>query len=98
MNLSTMISKFISKADSAVRARNPRRPPPDENIHRFNKLRDMTVGPVNTNDYNVPLLDRKPVEPTHLSCRVSHTHPDQPAAPERANVGPGGTTNAVESS
>ena len=103
MNLSRMISRIFSKADSAIRAGHHQRPPSDENIHRFNELLDMIVGPVNTNDYNVPLLDREPVQPTYSVVEApTESHSDQPD-PEEANIrnipGPGAdaTANEVDS-
>ena len=78
MNVSRMITRFFSKADPTIRATYHQRPPPDNNIHRFNEVLDMIAGPVNTNDYNIPLLDRQPVEPTYSVVELPESHPDQP--------------------
>ena len=36
--------------------------PPDDDIHRFNELLDIIDHPVNSDDYSVPLLRKKPME------------------------------------
>ena len=89
-----MINRF--RANSTTRARCHLRLPPaaDDNVHRFNELLDMIAGPANTNDYNVPLLDQQPVEPTYSVVELPKPSqdPDQPE-PGEANIrnipGPG---------
>ena len=39
-------------------------PPTDEDIHRFHELLDFIDRPANTNDYKIPQVQPKPVEPT----------------------------------
>ena len=95
VNLSRMINKY-----PGIRARHHQRPPPDDNIHRFNELLDMITGPANTNDYNVPLLDQQPVEPTHSVVELPEPQVTDKAVPEEANIhstpGPGVTAGAVQ--
>ena len=94
LNLNRMINRF--RANSTTRARRHLRLPPaaDDNVHRFNELLDMIAGPANTNDYNVPLLDQQPVEPTYSVVELPKPSqdPDQPE-PGEANIrnkpGPG---------
>ena len=38
--------------------------PADEDIRQFHELLDMIDRPINTNDYNIPQVEPKPVEPT----------------------------------
>ena len=102
MNLSRIINRF--RADPRIRATHHMRPQPEDNIHRFNELLDMIVGPANTNDYNLPLLDQQPVEPTYSVVELpKHAKPSQdPMAnqpeSEEANMHnvPGPGANAVQ--
>ena len=53
--------KFSKKKQKKV---NHEPVPADEDIHQIYKLLDMIDRPVNTNDYNIPQVKPKPVEPT----------------------------------
>ena len=53
--------KFSKKKQKKV---NHEPVPADEDIHQFYELLDMIDRPVNTNDYNIPQVKPKPVEPT----------------------------------
>ena len=56
-------------------------PPSDNNIHRFHELLDMIDRPVNTNDYNIPQVRPKPVEPTYSVVEIPKPHLEPPPPP-----------------
>ena len=56
-------------------------PPPDNNIHRFHELLDMIDHPVNTNDYNIPQVRPKPVEPTYSVVEIPKPYLEPPPPP-----------------
>ena len=47
---------------------------PDNDIHHFHALLDMIDRPVDTNDYNVPQVKQKPVEPTMSVVELPKPH------------------------
>ena len=54
---------------------------PDEDVHQFHKLLDMIDRPVNTNDYNIPQVLPKPVEPTYSVVEIPKPHLAPPPPP-----------------
>ena len=64
-----MIDRWFTDADP--KPKHPWRPPPDDDIHRFNELLDIIDRPVNADDYNiVPLKQQNPVKPTQSVVEV----------------------------
>ena len=59
--------------------------PPDDDIHRFNELLDIIDRSVNTDDYRVPLLRQRPVDPTRSVVEV-HQPYLPPPEPEQPNT------------
>ena len=96
INIHRIINKF--KVGPTIRTIHNWRPPSGDNRHRFMITGTSTVT-VNANDYNVPLLDRQPVEPTCSVVELPKSDPNQPI-PEEANIcnildsGPGASVNA----
>ena len=55
--------------------------PIDEKIHQFHMLLDMIDHPVNTNDYNIPQIQRKPLKPTQSVVEIPKPVQTAPATP-----------------
>ena len=78
-----IIHTFLARNDQELKR--PQSLPPDDDIHRFNELLDIIDRPINTEDYRVPLLMQKPVEPTQTVVEV-HQPYIPPPEPEQAGT------------
>ena len=65
-----VINRLFTDTDPKSKPERHWSPPPDDDIHRFNELVDMIDRPVNTNDYEVPFKQQKPVKPTQSVVEV----------------------------
>ena len=94
-----MIDRLFTDADPKLKPERHWSPPPDDDIHRFNELLDVIDGPVNTQDYKVPVKQLGPVKPTqsvvevHQPCNLAAPDPEEvanslhiPSAAEAAQV------------
>ena len=74
-----MKEKLIPKKQKRVNNHN--RVPVDEDIHQFHMLLDMIDRPANTNDYNIPQVQPKPIEPTQSVVEIPKPIQAAPATP-----------------
>ena len=81
-----MIDRQFIETDSKAKPEYHGNPPPDDDIHRFHELLDMIDRPVNTNDYKVPLKQKKPVKPTQSVVEVHQPRDLVAPDPEEANA------------
>ena len=68
--LGIIIDRLFTDADPKPKLERHWSPPPDDDIHRFNELLDVIDRPVNTDDYEVPVKQQKPVKPTQSVVEV----------------------------
>ena len=79
-----IIDRLFTDADPKPKPECHWRPPPDDDIHRFNKILDVIDRPINTHDYKVPVNQREPVKPTQSVVEVHQ--PRDLAAPDPKEV------------
>ena len=69
-NLGGMIDRLFTDTDQKPKPDRHWSPPPDDDIHQFYEFLDKIDGPVNTQDYKVPIKQQEPVKPTQSVVEV----------------------------